>query len=220
MILVSRSCLTSPCCSTGGVVFLWVGVAFNGIQPCSGGILPRPCRCGILPSLWWYPASPLSLHAQRGLVAVSFFAAAISCLALVIAVSFFTAAISCLALVVAVSFPACGGILPRPYLCTPGVVLLWYPSSLQRYPDSPLSLRYPSSLRRYPASPLSFVGSYRCLLAAPVHRCRDVGLWREIIDCVEKNLQTSDHALPLYFSFPLWNHSLPARLTQFLHSSS
>jgi len=38
----------------------------------------------------------------------------------------------------------------------------------------------------------------------------------EIIDCVEKNLQTSYRALPLYFSFPLWNHSLPARLTQFL----
>jgi len=40
------------------------------------------------------------------------------------------------------------------------------------------------------------------------------------IDCVEKNLQTNYHALPLYFSFSLWNHSLPARLTQFLHSSS
>jgi len=45
---------------------------------------------------------------------------------------------------------------------------------------------------------------------------REVGLWREIIDCVEKNLQTSYHALPLYFSFPLWNYSLSARLTQFL----
>jgi len=38
----------------------------------------------------------------------------------------------------------------------------------------------------------------------------------ERIDCVEKNLQTSYCALPLYFSFPLWNHSLPARLTQLL----
>jgi len=38
--------------------------------------------------------------------------------------------------------------------------------------------------------------------------------------CVEKNLQTSYCALPLYLSFPLWNHSLPARLTQFLPSSS
>ena len=45
------------------------------------------------------------------------------------------------------------------------------------------------------------------------HGDREVGLWREIIDCVEKNLQTSYHVLPLYFSFPLWNHSLPARLT-------
>ena len=48
------------------------------------------------------------------------------------------------------------------------------------------------------------------------HGDREVGLWREIIDCVEKSLQTSYRALPLYFSFPLWNHSLPARLTQFL----
>ena len=46
-----------------------------------------------------------------------------------------------------------------------------------------------------------------------------VGL-KMIIDCVEKNLQTSYRALPLYFSFPLWNHSLPARLTQFLHLTS
>jgi len=52
------------------------------------------------------------------------------------------------------------------------------------------------------------------------HVDREVGLWREILDCVEKNLQTNYSALPLYFSFPLWNHSLPARLTQFLHSSS
>ena len=52
------------------------------------------------------------------------------------------------------------------------------------------------------------------------HRDREVGLWREIIDCVEKNLQTSYCALPLYLSFPLWNHSLPARLTQFLPRSS
>jgi len=52
------------------------------------------------------------------------------------------------------------------------------------------------------------------------HGDREVGLWREIIDCVEKDLQTSYCALPLYLSFPLWNHSLPARLTQFLPSSS
>ena len=218
--LVSRSCLTSPCCPTGGVVFLWVGVTFDGIWPCCGGILPLPCRCGILPCFWRYPASPLSLHARRGLVVVSFFAAAVSCLTLVVAVSLFAAAVFCLALVVAVSFPTCGGILSRPYLCTPGVVLLRYPSSLQRYPASPLSLRYPSSLRWYPASPLSFVGSYRCLVTAPVHGCREVGLSREIIDCVEKNIQTSYRALPLYFSFPLWNYSSPARLTQFLRSSS
>jgi len=44
----------------------------------------------------------------------------------------------------------------------------------------------------------------------------NVGGWSERIDCVEKNHQTSDCALPLYFSFRLWNHSLPAKLTQFL----
>ena len=33
---------------------------------------------------------------------------------------------------------------------------------------------------------------------------------------MEKNLQTIYCTLPLYFSFPLWNHRLPARLTQFL----
>jgi len=60
----------------------------------------------------------------------------------------------------------------------------------------------------------------RMVVAAPFHGLREVGLWREIIDCMEKNLQTSYCALPLYLSFPLWNHSLPARLTQFLPSSS
>jgi len=52
------------------------------------------------------------------------------------------------------------------------------------------------------------------------HGDREVGLWRAIKDCVETNLQINYRALPLYFSFPPWNHSLPARLTQFLHSSS
>jgi len=45
---VSRSCLTSPCCSTGGVVSLWVGIAFDGIRPRCGGIPPCPRLCGIL----------------------------------------------------------------------------------------------------------------------------------------------------------------------------
>jgi len=43
-----------------------------------------------------------------------------------------------------------------------------------------------------------------------------LGVLEWIIDCVEKNLQTSYCTLPLYFSFPLWNHSLLARLTKFL----
>ena len=62
-----------------------------------------------------------------------------------------------------------------------------------------------------------FSGSGGCSTG---HGDREVGLRREIIDCVEKNLQTSYRTLPLYFSFPLWNHSLPARLTQFLHLTS
>jgi len=146
--LVSRSCLTSPYCSTGGVVFLLAGIAFDSIRPHCGGILPRPCLCGIL---------------LRG-----------------------------------------GGILLHPYLSTPGVVLLRYPTSLQWYLALPLLLRYPSLLWRYPASPLSLhaqrslvavsyfaaavsslalvvVSLYRCLVAVPVYRCREVGLWREII---------------------------------------
>ena len=87
----------------------------------------------------------------------------------------------------------CGSILLRPNLFTPGVV----------------SLRYSASLY--------FSGVLQGVVAAPVHGGREIGLWREIIDCMEKNLQTSYCTLPLYFSFPLWNHSLPARLTQFLH---
>ena len=119
-------------------------------------------------SLRRYPSSPLSCHARRGLVAISFFAAA---------VSFFAAAVSFFALIV--SRPAwsrcgillcCGGILLPPYRVTPGVV----------------SLRYPSSLRRYPSSPLSCWGFLLVLVAAPGHGYREVGLWREIIDCVEK----------------------------------
>jgi len=33
---------------------------------------------------------------------------------------------------------------------------------------------------------LIVLGSLQVLVAAPVHGCREVGLWREIIDCVEK----------------------------------
>jgi len=117
------------------------------------------------PSSWQrYPTSPLSLHAWRGLVAVFYFAVAVSCLALVIAVSFLAVAVSCLALISSRPawsrcgilllhcggilprpcrcgiLPRCGGILPRPYLFTPGVVLLRYPTLLRRYPALPLSL--------------------------------------------------------------------------------
>jgi len=43
-----------------------------------------------------------------------------------------------------------------------------------------------------------------------------LGVLEWIIDCVGRNLQTSYRPLLLYFSFPVWNHSLPTRLTQFL----
>ena len=147
----------TPCCSTGNV-----GVPFRG--GCSYShfrcthtrpILIRPAwsRCGILLRCGGILLRP-SCHARRGLAAVSFFA-------------------------LIVSRPAwsrcgillrCGGILLRPYRVTPGVV----------------SLRYPSSLRRYPSSPLSCWGFLLVLVAAPGHGYREVGLWREIIDCVEK----------------------------------
>jgi len=80
--------------------------------------------------LWRYPASPLSLHARCGIVAVFGVVVAVSCFALIS------------------SRPAwyrcgiwlhCGGILLCPYFFTPGVVSLWYSASLWRYPASPLS---------------------------------------------------------------------------------
>jgi len=88
-------------------------------------------------------------------------------------------------------------------------------SVFSRYPSSP-----PWSLRGSSHTPC--VGSLFSVSGgrSTGHGDRKVGLWRDIIDCVEKNLQTSYRTLPLYFSFPLWNHSLPARLTQFLRLSS
>jgi len=101
---------------------------------------------------------------------------------------------------------------------------LRYPSSLWRYPASPLSLQARRGLvavSYFTAAvscltlviavsflavavsclALVVVGLYRCLVAAPVYRCREVGLWREIIDCVKKNLQTSYRAPP-FILFP------------------
>jgi len=40
------------------------------------------------------------------------------------------------------------------------------------------------------------------LVVAALVTGREVGLWREIIDWVEKNLQTIYRAPPLYFSHP------------------
>jgi len=40
------------------------------------------------------------------------------------------------------------------------------------------------------------------VVAAPGHGGREIGLWREIIDCVEKNLQTSYRALPFILFLP------------------
>jgi len=82
-------------------------------------------------SLWRYPASPVSLHARHGIVAVFGFTVVVSSFALI------------------TSHPAwyrcdirlrCGSILLRPYLFTPSVVSLWYSASLWWYPASPVSL--------------------------------------------------------------------------------
>jgi len=55
-------------------------------------------------------------------------------------------------------------------------------------------------------------------VAAPFCGCVNVGVWREIIDCVEKTLQTSYRALPF---IPVSNppvRSSPARLARSSHS--
>jgi len=43
------------------------------------------------------------------------------------------------------------------------------------------------------------------------HRGREIGLWREIVDCVEKNPQTSYCALPLYLFLHCGYHSLACK---------
>jgi len=40
------------------------------------------------------------------------------------------------------------------------------------------------------------------VVAAPGHGGREIALWRDIIDCVEKNLQTSYRALPFILFLP------------------
>ena len=40
------------------------------------------------------------------------------------------------------------------------------------------------------------------VVAALGHGGREIGLWRKIIDCVEKNLQTSYRALPFILFLP------------------
>jgi len=82
-------------------------------------------------SLWRYPASPLSLHAWRGIVAVFGFAVVVFCFALIS---------SHLAWYLCGIRLRSGGILLRPYLFMPGIVSLRYSASLWRYPASPLSL--------------------------------------------------------------------------------
>jgi len=153
--LVSRSCLAIPCSSTGNVGFQFRGgcsyshfrrthtlLALThpvwsrcGIRLRSSGILFRPDRItpGVVllrypASLRRYPSSSLSCHARRGLVVVSFFAVAVSFFALIVSRPAWS---GCGILL------RCGGILLRPYRVTPGMVSLWYPSSLWRYPSSP-----------------------------------------------------------------------------------
>jgi len=128
----------------------------------------------------------------------------------------------------------CGGILLRPYLFTSGMVTLQYSTSLWWYPVSPLSLHTQHSIvavfsfavavscfalisshpawyhcgiqLRWAVSCFALV-SYSFLqvvVAALGHGGRERGLWREIIDCVEKNPQTSYRA-PSFIPFPpLW----------------
>jgi len=144
--LVSRSCLPSPCCSTGDLAWSHCGIRFAmgiscfalvsshlavyrcGIRLHCGVLLLRPYLFtpGVVSlrysaSLWRYPASPLSLHIWHGNIAVFDFTVVVSCFSLIS------------------SHPAwyrcgiqlrCGGILLRPYLFTPGVVSLRYSASL------------------------------------------------------------------------------------------
>jgi hypothetical protein len=49
------------------------------------------------------------------------------------------------------------------------------------------------------------------LVAVLVHRCREIGLWREIIDCVEKYLQTSYRALPFILFLPFVESQLACK---------
>ena len=156
---------------------------------CCGGILLRPylftpsvVSLRYSASLWWYPSSPLSLHARHGIVTEFGFAVAISFFALIS------------------SHPVwyycgiqlrSGSILLRPYLFTPSVVLLWYSASRWRYPSSPLSLH----ARHGVVAVFGFVVavsffaliSYlflQVVVAALGHGDRERGLWREIIfDC-------------------------------------
>jgi len=152
-------------------------------------------RCGIRLRCGGIRLRPDLLHAWRGLIAVFDFPVAVSGFALISAHLVWSRCGIRL---------RCGDIRLCPILCTPGLVFV-------------MVFDFAVAV-----SNLALISSrfLQVMVAAPGHGGREIGLWREIIDCVEKNLQTSYCTLPLYFSFPLWNHSLPARLTQFLHSSS
>ena len=109
-----------------------------GIRLRCGGILLRPylftpgvVSLSYSASLWWYPASPLSLHTWYSIFAVFCFAVAVSCFSLIS---------SCQTWYRCGIRLHCGGILLHPYLFTPGVVSLRYSASLWWYSASPLSL--------------------------------------------------------------------------------
>ena len=73
-VTVSRSCLPTLCCSTGDIGWVVSG-------PCPFLTGPGVVLLQYSASLWRYPASPLSLQAQCGIVAVFGFTVVVSCFA-------------------------------------------------------------------------------------------------------------------------------------------
>jgi len=107
------------------------------------------------------------------MVAVSFFAVVVSFFALIVAVSFFAVAVSFFALIIAVSFFAV-------VVCFFALIVT---VSFFAVAVSCFALIIAVSFFAAAVSCLALIvlGSLQVLVAEPVHRCRDVGLWREII---------------------------------------
>ena len=153
-----RSCLPSPCYSTGNV---------------GGPVVVYSA------SLWGYPASHLSFHTRHGVVAVFGFAVVVSCFALISSrLMWYCCGI----------WLRCGGILLCPYLFMPSVVLLRYWASRWQYPSSSLSLHaqcgivavFGFAVVVFFFALISYL-FLQVVVIAPGHEDRDRGLWREII---------------------------------------